>query len=182
MLNTIHHIFHTFTAGWRPESNRASFLMMLPTPGMTAWSRRTSQSILLLWLFTASSQWEKLNLREHTSRLSIALTLSSQSSVNLQTVYYWKNFKNIWQLLLQLCHKVVSALMRLYVSKLFLSYIQFVCLLWNKTALVNFSVSRNKCLSSTKQRPYSHWTGQVLSHKACVFHATAATVFRHRLM
>lgn len=84
LLNTIHHLFHTFTAGWRPESNRASFLMMLPTPGMTAWSRRTSQSILLLWLFTASSQWEKLNLGEHTSRLSIALTLCSQSSVNLQ--------------------------------------------------------------------------------------------------
>lgn len=84
LLNTIHHLFHTFTAGWRPESNRASFLMMLPTPGMTAWSRRTSQSILLLWLFTASSQWEKLNLGEHRSRLSIALTLCSQSSVNLQ--------------------------------------------------------------------------------------------------
>lgn len=84
LLNTIHHLFHTFTAGWRPESNRASFLMMLPTPGMTAWSRRTSQSILLLWLLTASSEWEKLNLEEHTSRLSMALTLCSQSSVNLQ--------------------------------------------------------------------------------------------------
>lgn len=84
VLNTIHHLFHTFTAGWRPESNSASFLMMLPTPGMTAWSRRTSQSILLLWLLTASSEREKLNLGEHTSWLSIALTLCSQSSVNLQ--------------------------------------------------------------------------------------------------
>lgn len=84
LLNTIHHIFHTFTAGWRPESNRASFLMMLPTPGMMAWSRRTSHSILLLWLLTASSERERLNFGAHTSRLSIALTLCSQSSVNLQ--------------------------------------------------------------------------------------------------
>ena len=70
-MNTIHHVFHTFTPGWRPESNRASFLMMFPTPGMTAWSMRTSQSLLLLWLLTAFSAWEKLNLEEHTSRLSI---------------------------------------------------------------------------------------------------------------
>lgn len=83
LLNTIHHLFYTFTAGWRPESNRASFLMMLPTPGMTAWSRRTSQSILLPWLLTASSEREQQNLEEHTSRLSMALTFCSQSSVNL---------------------------------------------------------------------------------------------------
>lgn len=85
-LNRIYHLFHTFTAGWRPESNRASFFMMLPTPGMMAWSRRTSHSILLLWLLTASSEREKLNFGEHTSRLSIARTLCSQSSVNLQGI------------------------------------------------------------------------------------------------
>ena len=95
LLNTIHHLFHTFTAGWRPESNRASFLMMLPTPGMTAWSRRTSQSILLLWLLTASSERERLNLGEQTSRLSLALTLCSQSSVNLQADSFkvWEEFR-----------------------------------------------------------------------------------------
>lgn len=86
LLSTIHHLFHTFTAGWRPESNRASFLMMFPTPGRTAWSRRTSQSIRQLWLLTAASAREKLNLEEHTSRLSKALTLCSQSSVNLRAI------------------------------------------------------------------------------------------------
>lgn len=74
----------TVTAGWRPESNRASFLMMFPTPGMTAWSRRTSHSILPLWHLTASAEREKLNFGEHTSRHSMALTLCSLSSVNLQ--------------------------------------------------------------------------------------------------
>lgn len=95
LFRTIH---HTFTAGWRPESNRASFLMMLPTPGMMAWSRRTSQSILLLWLLTASSEREELKFREHISRLSIAFTLCSQSSVSLQAharqgqlVHSWDN-------------------------------------------------------------------------------------------
>lgn len=83
-LNTIHHIFHTFTAGWSPESNKASFLMMLPTPGMMAWSRSTSHSILLLWPLTACLEWEKLNFGEHTSKLCMALTFCSQSSVNLQ--------------------------------------------------------------------------------------------------
>lgn len=106
LLNTIHHLFHTFTAGWRPESNRASFLMMFPTPGMTAWSRRTSQSILLPWLLTASSEREKLNVEEHTSRLSVALTLCSQSSVNLQTHSCRKKVENLWRQLLKVCHEV----------------------------------------------------------------------------
>lgn len=78
----------TVTAGWRPESNRASFLMMFPTPGITAWSSRTSHSILLLWHLTASTEREKLNFGEHTSRHSMALTLCSLSSVNLQGEMY----------------------------------------------------------------------------------------------
>lgn len=91
----------TVTAGWRPESNRASFLMMFPTPGMTAWSRRTSHRILLLWHLTASTEREKLNFGEHTSRHSMALTLCSLSSVNLQGEMYlqWRETlekKNIY--------------------------------------------------------------------------------------
>lgn len=77
--------FHTFTAGWRPESNRASFLMMLPTPGIMAWSMRTSHNIRRCWRLTASSERGKLNCWEHTSRPSIALTFCTQSSVNLHT-------------------------------------------------------------------------------------------------
>lgn len=84
LLNTIHHLSRTFTAGWRPESNRASFLMMLPTPGMTLWSRRTSHSILPLWLLSAAALREKLNLGEQTSRLSMARTLCSQSWASLR--------------------------------------------------------------------------------------------------
>lgn len=86
LFNAIYHLFfHTFTAGWRPESNRASFLMMLPTPGITAWSMSTSHNIRRCWLLTASSEREKLNCWEHTSRHSIALTFCTQSSVNLHT-------------------------------------------------------------------------------------------------
>lgn len=85
LFRTIYHLFFpTFTAGWRPESNKASFLMMFPTPGMTAWSMRTSHNIRRLWLLTASSEWEKLKCWEHTSRASKALTFCTQSSVNLQ--------------------------------------------------------------------------------------------------
>lgn len=56
---------------------------MFPTPGRTAWSKSTSQSILALSLFTASTAREKLNLDEQTSRPSMALTFCLQSSVNL---------------------------------------------------------------------------------------------------
>lgn len=52
---------------------------------MTAWSRRTSHSILPPRLLTAATEREKLNLGEHTSRLSKALTRCSQSSVDLRT-------------------------------------------------------------------------------------------------
>lgn len=105
LLNTVHHPslsvplhpphLRTVTAGWRPESNRASFLMMFPTPGMTAWSRRTSHSILLLWPLTASTEREKLNLGEHTSRHSVALTLCSLSSANLQGEARWQRQKSL---------------------------------------------------------------------------------------
>lgn len=125
LLNTIHHLSHTFTAGWRPESNRASFLMMLPTPGMTAWSRRTSQSNLPLWLLTASSERETLNLGEHTSRLSIALTLCSQSSVNLQAHRTGGVEKRYGCCYRKCAPRSTGALSRLHVSKLCLSYILF---------------------------------------------------------
>lgn len=73
----------TLTAGLRPLSKRASFLIMFPTPGRMAWSNSTSQSILVLSLFTASTAREKLNLDEQTSRPSMALTFCLQSSVSL---------------------------------------------------------------------------------------------------
>lgn len=161
--------FPTFTAGWRPESNRASFLMMLPTPGMIAWSMRTSHNIRRHWLLTASSEQEKLNCWEHTSRPSIALTLCTQSSVNLQTYTQQGQLLHPWN------NTTLNSFFHVVLPVLFMR--------WNSKGEI--SGSRNKCLSGKPNNtPQSHsqWTGQMSGQKDGVFHATTTGDFRHRLM
>lgn len=164
--------------------------MMLPTPGMTAWSRRTSQSILPLWFLTASSDWLWLNLGEQTSRLSIALTLCSQSSVNLQARNpvvkdeFWKRMAAVTASVPQghCCSCEVT-----HLKIVSFMYSAWVYLLWDGAAEVKFSNSWNKCASvclpeQHAEDPRSQWTGQMSSQTGSVFHATIATVFRRSLM
>lgn len=132
-------LFHTFTAGWRPESNRASFLMMLPTPGMTAWSMRTSHNIRRCWRLTASSEREKLNCWEHTSRPSIALTFCTQSSVNLHTRAPQGQLRHAWN--------------NTSMNTFFHAILQvgvFLFSPWDGTAKVKFQMVEIKCLSGRR--------------------------------
>lgn len=133
LFSTIYHLFlPTFTAGWRPESNKASFLMMFPTPGMTAWSMRTSHNIRRLWLLTASSEWEKLKCWEHTSRASKALTFCTQSSVNLQ---------------IYMRHKVNCCILEIMQVWTVFFHVVLSVLLMRRNSKGEISGGRNKCPS-----------------------------------
>lgn len=109
--------------------------MMLPTPGMTAWSMRASHNIRRCWRLTASSEREKLNCWEHTSRPSIALTFCTQSSVNLHTRAPQGQLQHAWNntSMNTFFHAVLP--------------VGFFFLPWDGTAKVKFQMAEIKCLS-----------------------------------
>lgn len=82
----------TLRAGWRPLSNSASFFMIFPTPGNTAWSSNTSHNIRVFCCLISCSALEKLNFGEQTSKLSIILTFCSHSAAFLEEKNTWINF------------------------------------------------------------------------------------------
>lgn len=112
--------------------------MMLPTPGMTAWSMRTSHTIRQFWLLTASSAREELNRWEHTSRPSMALTFCTQSSINLQTYAPQGQLQHPWNdtSLNSFFHVVLQVCV-------------FFFFLWDETAKVKSQTAEiNVCLAT----------------------------------
>lgn len=111
--------------------------MMFPTPGMTAWSMTTSHNIRRHWLLTASSEREKLNCWEHTSRPSRALTFCTQSSVNLQ-IY-------------SMCHKVNCSILEIIQPWIVSFMWSCQCFLWDETATVKFQAAEINVRLATEQ-------------------------------
>lgn len=77
---------HTLTAGWRPLSKRASFFIMFPTPGRTAWSSKISHNIRPFCFLISLSALNKLNFGEHISKSSRILIFFSHSAVFLRKI------------------------------------------------------------------------------------------------